>query len=173
MGKHTSVHRQADVENKKRRGPPPSVRIGHIRKWLQHHYGHTLPNDTAGRDAAFVMCSHLANGPDAPKRIRNWLSLNTPWMMLPEREAMLASAIGHPYRWNADKLAHTLGGVTDAVRERFGLWTIGAVDVNGRPAAGSATGSANWPAVGRVVPSRDPNTRPTVRQGPSRGWRSG
>jgi hypothetical protein len=130
MGKQRSVARQGDRVDKKHKGPPPSLRIAHIRKWLQVRYGHVLPNNDAGRDAAFVMCCHLANGADAPKRIRNWLSLATPWMMLPEREKLLANAVVHPYRWSADKIAHKLGGVTDADRHRYGLWTLGAVDVS-------------------------------------------
>jgi hypothetical protein len=112
-----------------RQGPPPSVRVADIRRWLHHLYGFTLPNNDAGRDAAFVMCCHLARCPDAPKRIRNWLSLLAPWMPPSEREALLARVIARPFRWSADVLAHVLGGVTDDDRQRFSLGTIGAVDV--------------------------------------------
>lgn len=65
------------------------------------------------------MCCHLIRCPDAVTKMRSWFSFNTPWMETPERDAVMASAIRQPYDWEADTLAHKLGGVTDAVRIRF------------------------------------------------------
>jgi hypothetical protein len=125
--KPKSTKPQAGVENKE--GPPPIVRVRQIQKWFQVRYGFTLPNDAIGRSHAFVMCCHLIRCPDAVNKMRNWFSLNTPWMKLPERDAMMAAAIREPYDWSADTLAHKIGGVTDADRTLHGLWTIGSIDV--------------------------------------------
>jgi hypothetical protein len=127
MDKRRAVDGQREnVENKK--GPPPHIRVRQIQRWFQVCYGNTLPNNAEGRELAFVMCCHLARCLDAPTRIRNWLSLDTPWMKLPERNALLASVIRQPYDWSADTLAQKWG-ITDAIRNKFGLWTIGAIDV--------------------------------------------
>src|ERR1700719_4094795 len=67
----------------KRKRPPISfavLRIADLRRLYADRYGRMLPDDDAGRDAAFVMACHLAKRPDAERRIANWLELQAPWM---------------------------------------------------------------------------------------------
>lgn len=106
------------------------LRVAEIDRWFAHRYGGTsyvLPDDDAGRDDAFVMVTHLAQCPIAPKRIReSWLKRATPWMSAEERERLLARKT---LKFSADKLAWRLG-VTYALRKDLDLRSIGACDVS-------------------------------------------
>lgn len=87
-----------------------------------------MPDDDAGRDFAFITCCHIANRPDAAKHMRLWLGLWTPWLQPDDRDDLIARALWQPLRFTADRLGRELG-CTDAVRTRYQLWTIGAIDV--------------------------------------------
>jgi hypothetical protein len=106
----------------------PTLRSAELRRLFQHRYGHTLPDDDAGRDDAFVMAHHLAHGQDAERRIGLWLGLWTPWMGSTEANQLITRVITKPLRWRADKLGIRIN-LTETERQRLAITTIGSVEV--------------------------------------------
>jgi hypothetical protein len=104
-------------------------RIKELTRLFLVRFGPTLPNDDAGRKAAFVMLCHLAQRPDALHRMRAWLDLWCRWMSAADAQKLMARVIAKPCRFVADTLAKRFN-VTDAERSRMGFTTIGAVDLS-------------------------------------------
>jgi hypothetical protein len=99
-----------------------------LTKIFRDRYGHTLPDDDAGRDDALLMLGILAWRPNAGKLMRNFLEVSAPWLRRAEAEAMIADALSHPPMFaSADVIAHRLG-LSFADRQRLGVTTIGAID---------------------------------------------
>jgi hypothetical protein len=105
------------------------LRVAELRRLFIARYGHVLPDDDAGRDDALIMAHHLANRPDAERRIGSWLTLWAPWMASSESAALTAKVLAKPLRWRADKLAIRLH-LTEAERHRLRITTIGACDLD-------------------------------------------
>jgi hypothetical protein len=105
------------------------LRIAELRRLYRARYGHTLPDDDAGRDDALIMAYHLAKRPDADRNIPVWLGLWAPWMCETEVAKVTTKVLAKPLRWRADKLAIRLN-LNEAERQRLRITTIGAVDVD-------------------------------------------
>jgi hypothetical protein len=104
------------------------LRISELRRLFTARYGHTLPDDDAGREDVLIMANHLARRPgDAQRNIRNWLGLYAPWMPASEVETLISMVVARPFKWRADKLGAKLN-FTEAERRRLRICTIGAVD---------------------------------------------
>lgn len=105
------------------------MRINELNRLFTARYGHTLPDDDAGRDDIVVMAHHLARCPgEFSRRIRNWIELRAPWMTSDMVVEIVRFVIANPIKWRADTLAQRLG-LTEAERRRLGIRTIGAIDM--------------------------------------------
>jgi hypothetical protein len=92
-------------------------------------HGHVLPDDDSGRDDAFLMLNHLANHPEADRRIPAFLSLWCPWMGAEESSATTRKVLTRPRRWTADKMAARLH-LFEHDRKRMKIKSIGAIDLS-------------------------------------------
>jgi hypothetical protein len=128
-GRHAEIARRYDTKAKREPFSLAAKRISELKRLFAARYRGHLPDDAAGRIAAFVMAHHLAYGPDAGRRIPLWLGLKAPWMSEAEVADLTAKVVAKPLRWRADKLAKRLN-LCDAERRRLGITTIGAVDVD-------------------------------------------
>lgn len=107
-----------------------SLRVRDLNRLFSARYGHTLPDDDAGRDDAMVMAHHLACLSGNPaERVTNWLELRCPWFTIGETKALIAEVLTHPIRWRADKLAWRMR-LTAADRSTLRITTIGAIDAS-------------------------------------------
>lgn len=115
----------------RRRSPMQLVtlRLHDLAKLFRGRYGHTLPDDDAGRDDLMVAVNHLACLPHPQKPIDNWIELWAPWLTVKERRTIVGDALASPQRWKADALAWRLR-LTAADRQTLGITTIGAIDEN-------------------------------------------
>ena len=127
--------RHAEIKRRYARKPkiaPTSlatIRVNELTKLFRARHGYQLPNTTAGRDHAAIMCSHLAECAQSPaRRIDNWLSLWCPWLTVGEAAAIRAECIDSPKRWKAKTLGFRLR-LTDTDRTTLGIRTIAAVDI--------------------------------------------
>ncbi|MBR1156585.1 hypothetical protein [Bradyrhizobium sp. JYMT SZCCT0428] len=128
-GRHTEIARRYGDKRKREPFSIAAKRVSELTRLFAARYRGALPDDDAGRDDAFVMVHHLACRPDAERRIPLWLGLHAPWMAVGEIRDLTATAIAKPFRWKADKLAKRLN-LIEADRQRLGITTIGAVDVD-------------------------------------------
>ncbi|MCW2200440.1 hypothetical protein M2227_002530 [Bradyrhizobium elkanii] len=128
-GRHNEIARRHSNRRGERQFSFATKRIAELKRLFAARYGSQLPDDDAGRDDAFVMANHLAHGPDAGRRISLWLGLAAPWMPSDEAEALIARVLRKPLRWRADTMAKRLN-LMAAERQRLGITTIGAVDVD-------------------------------------------
>jgi hypothetical protein len=103
-------------------------RIAELRRLFLHRYGHTLPDDDAGRDDAFIIANHMAWRPDADRRIPGWLSLWCPWMSTSDVADLTHRVLDKPSWWGPDALAKLLH-LKEAERSRHKIRTIGAIDL--------------------------------------------
>jgi len=127
--RHAEVARR--YKAKQANQPPVSMaalRVAELRRLFRDRYGRTLPDDDAGRDDVVVMAHHLARRHAEPRRIRNWIELNAPWMAADEAGEIVRRVVANPIRWRADKLAARLQ-LTEADRRRLRIRTIGAIDM--------------------------------------------
>lgn len=106
-----------------------TLRLNDLAKLFHGRYGHTLPDDDAGRDDLIVAVNHLACLPHPQKPIEHWIEIWAPWLTVKERKAIVADALVCPTRWKADALAWRLR-LTAADRAALGITTIGAIDEN-------------------------------------------
>jgi hypothetical protein len=106
-----------------------TLRLNDLAKLFRGRYGHTLPDDDAGRDDLFIAVNHLACLPHPQKPIEHWIEIWAPWITVKERNAIVADALLCPTRWKADALAWRLR-LTAADRASLGITTIGAIDEN-------------------------------------------
>jgi hypothetical protein len=103
-------------------------RIAEVRRLILHRYGHTLPDDDAGREDAFIMVNLMAWRPDADRRIPGWLSLWCPWMSTSDVADLTHRVLDKPSWWGPDALAKLLH-LKEAERARHKIRTIGAIDL--------------------------------------------
>ncbi len=100
-------------------------RIVDLHRLYRARYGYVLPDNAAGRRAVKVIAHHIKD----TDGIRKWTALWAPWMTAAEIDATLREVVAFPEKWKASPLAMLLG-VFDAERQRLGLRTIGAADVD-------------------------------------------
>ena len=56
------------------------LRLGDLQKVLRNHYGHTLPDDDAGREDLFELLLIASLGPEGERKMANAIEVNAPWM---------------------------------------------------------------------------------------------
>ena len=127
---HTEIARRYKAKQaQKPRVSITSLRINELNRLFTARYGHTLPDDDAGRDDIIVMAHHLARCPgEVGRRIRNWIELHAPWMTSDMAAEIIRFVISNPIKWRADTLAHRVR-LTETERRRLGIRTIGAIDM--------------------------------------------
>lgn len=57
-----------------------SLRLGDLQKILRSRYGHTLPDDDAGREDLFELLLPISLGPEGGRRMKNAIEVWAPWM---------------------------------------------------------------------------------------------
>jgi hypothetical protein len=105
------------------------VRLRELERLFQRRYGHTLPNDDAGRDDLILAAHHIAQlGGEIVKRIVCWASLWARWMPRAEAEALAEKVAVAPCKYKATTLGWRLR-LTDNERTGLRITTIRAFDV--------------------------------------------
>jgi hypothetical protein len=108
------------------------LRLGEIKRYLGDRYGHTLPDDDAGRDDLFelLLCTSLR--PDSASRVmRNVIEIYAPWMTEQEAEGFIQQVERIPPKLRRRK-AEYLGqrfNLTNGQRERLAIRTIRPCDL--------------------------------------------
>jgi hypothetical protein len=100
-------------------------RIVELHRLYRARYGYVLPDNAAGRRAVTVIAHHIKD----TEAIRKWTDLWAPWMSAAETDATVREVVAFPAKWKGQPLAMLLG-VFDAERQRLGLRTVGAADVD-------------------------------------------
>jgi len=120
-------------------------RVTEIEMVLLDNYGSELPDDDAGFDDLRIVLFHMAKSKKHNERtMRSWITERAPWT-LDDADELIRNALENEAKPpRADRLARMLG-VTDAVRTRLGLTTIGAVDVTKRQR--TARRKRRWPTM--------------------------
>jgi hypothetical protein len=136
-GKHAEVEgRYAWARRQARKQTPPDRlmvinRAREVRAVLEARYGETLPDDDAARAGLALLLSYVAqlNPGNAGPTVAAEARLLAPWMPHAERRAFVDGVIGEPpHKLKADAIAERLG-VTNELRTRLGLTTIGCCDL--------------------------------------------
>jgi hypothetical protein len=119
----------------KRGRPDPEVlrrlRLGDLKTLLRSRYGHTLPDDDAGREDLHDLLLPVSCGPDAKARMLNIVETWAPWMEYAEL-AELINAINNTPIKQRRLSGRQLGqrqNITNAQREQLKLWTISPSDM--------------------------------------------
>jgi len=107
------------------------LRLRDMRNYLRCRYGHTLPDDDAGREDLHELLYPISVGPNAaikmPKAIEVW----APWMNTKEA-AELIDDINRMSIWLRKPSARELGKrlrVTNQMRQQWRLWTVAPYDM--------------------------------------------
>ena len=135
--KHAEVGRRyawAEHEARKRHCSPNMLmainRAREIRRWFDHRYGDSLPDDKAGRVGVALLFNYIVqvNRSDpigaAAREARAWAS----WLSDAGARRMAELAIKYPIKLKADTIAERLG-VTNELRVALRFTTIGACDL--------------------------------------------
>jgi hypothetical protein len=114
----------------KRTRPMAAIRIAELTRWLDHVYGDGRPigiEDSRAEAIARIFVHHFVTLKDGNRRAAAWLGDYCPWMSTRDREYLITQANHCPLKWTADKLAWKIG-LTDAVRAKLKITTVGAID---------------------------------------------
>jgi hypothetical protein len=65
------------------------LRLGDVQKVLRSRYGHTLPDDDAGREDLHEMLLPISLGDGADRKMHHAIDLWAPWMDADERLALI------------------------------------------------------------------------------------
>jgi hypothetical protein len=127
-------HSEIARRYKRRRKAPArtvsTVRIQELTRLFRARHGYQLPDSALGRDHAAIMCHHLAEAADDPrKRINDWLGLWCPWLTIGEAKAMRDECLTQPQRWKAKRLGFRLR-LVDMDRQALGIRTIAPCDIS-------------------------------------------
>lgn len=107
------------------------VRLGHVRKLLQHRYGPTLPDDDAGREDMRILL-HVKAGCYRPERrmqaLISEIEILAPWLN-GEAGKVAAEIAAKPLNLKSDTIGRMLN-LDWHTRDKLRLWQIGAVDLD-------------------------------------------
>lgn len=108
-----------------------AIRIAQLMRWMQDQYGAGVELEPCERSERVIriFAHHFMCLPDGARRVTAWFDRYCPWLSLRDREYLISEATYCPLKWTADKLAWKLK-VTDEMRTRLKLTTIGAMDCN-------------------------------------------
>jgi hypothetical protein len=89
-------------------------RINELERYLDHRYGHFVPDDDAGREDLVILANHVAQNRHDPRAkilgfIRRW----APWMVATEAKALANKVLEKPRKYKAE----TLGRLVRLTRE--------------------------------------------------------
>jgi hypothetical protein len=89
-------------------------RINELERYLDHRYGHFVPDDDAGRGDLMILANHVGQNRRDPRAkilgcIRRW----APWMEATEAEALADKVLKKPRKYKAK----TLGGLLRLTNE--------------------------------------------------------
>src|SRR5262245_50159967 len=114
-----------------RQVPLATIRCKQLDQYFTDRYGPVLPDDDAGRDDVMIMLHHIAflQAADRQWRMEDWIDRRAPWLIGKERAEFIAKVFRKPIKYGADTLAQRIG-LTYARRQRLGITTIGAIDVD-------------------------------------------
>jgi hypothetical protein len=120
---------EAKLRQHRRKRPGIAVlRASEVNKILTGRYGRQFPDDDAGRDDLFIWLLARSHRGDGEPELRPFIRTKTPWMGESETAALLDRIYAAPTKLRADTWGRWLG-LSDAVRTRLGITTIGAMDV--------------------------------------------
>jgi hypothetical protein len=108
------------------------LRVGNLRKLLRDRYGHTLPDDDAGRADLRELLLPISLAPHSAIKMPKVIEVWAPWMPAAEGADLIDEINQMPPR-SRKPTARLLGkrlNVTNAQRERLKLWTIAACDMS-------------------------------------------
>lgn len=107
------------------------LRLGDLQKVLRNHYGHTLPDDDAGREDLFELLLIASLGPEGERKMANAIEVSAPWMGADEA-SQLTDQINRIPTYLRKRTARELGNrlrVTNHEREILKLKTIKPFDI--------------------------------------------
>jgi hypothetical protein len=108
------------------------LRLGDLRKLLRSRYGHTLPDDDAGREDLHELLLPISLGPEvATLKMANAVEVWAPWMGHEEAAQLIDQIMRTPIRERMPK-SRKLGErlrATNHERELWKLWTIAPCDM--------------------------------------------
>ena len=111
--------------------PLRRLRYGAMIKLFRHRWGHALPEDDAGHGDLWPLILNVSLAAAEPlKKMAHVIELWAPWMT-PEQAADLIRHVGGLDRYQRIQTAAELGrhmGVTNAVRQKLGLWPFKPID---------------------------------------------
>ena len=107
------------------------LRLRDMRNYLRCRYGHTLPDDDAGREDLRELLYTISVGPNPAIKMPKAIELWAPWMS-PAEAGELIDAINLMPIWLRKPSARELGKrlrVTNQMRQLWRLWTIAPYDM--------------------------------------------
>jgi hypothetical protein len=107
------------------------LRLRDIRNYLRGRYGHTLPDDDAGREDLRELLYPISVGPNAAIKMPKAIEIWAPWMN-PAEVGELIDQINQMPIWLRKPKGRELGKrlrVTNQMRQQWGLWTIKPCDL--------------------------------------------
>jgi hypothetical protein len=107
------------------------LRFGDLRKLLRSRYGHTLPDDDAGREDLHELLLPVSLGPQAARRMLNVIELHAPWMSRDKAGQLVDQIMRTPshLRRPSNRQVGRRLRVTNQERELWRLWTIHPCDM--------------------------------------------
>jgi hypothetical protein len=107
------------------------LRLRDMRNYLRCRYGHTLPDDDAGREDLRKLLYPISVGPNAAIKMPKAIEIWAPWMNTKEAAELIDDINLMPI-WLRKPNRRELGerlGVTNQQRQQFRLWTIAPCDL--------------------------------------------
>ena len=108
------------------------LRLGDLKKILRSRYGHTLPDDDAGRDDLELLLDLVSFVPDARYRMKNVIETWAPWMETEESYALVEAVLRKP-EYLRKPSAADLGvklNLTWGERQHLAIRTIAPADLS-------------------------------------------
>jgi hypothetical protein len=108
------------------------LRLRDMRNYLRCRYGHTLPDDDAGREDLRELLYPISVGPNAAIKMPKAIELWAPWMNTKEAAELIDDINLMPI-WLRKPSARELGKrlrVTNQMRQQWRLWTIKPCDLD-------------------------------------------
>lgn len=112
-----------------------NIRLREIEDACRILYGPGLPNTPKGRGVLEVAFHTIAGfGGGVVTHCVSWARMWARWLPAGEAKAIAARVAANPMKFTADTVAWRIG-LTDAIRTRLDIRTIGAIDMNKRQRA--------------------------------------
>jgi hypothetical protein len=108
------------------------LRLRDMRNYLRCRYGHTLPDDDAGREDLRELLYPISVGPNAAIKMPKAIEIWAPWMNT-KHATELIDGINRMPIWLRKPSARELGKrlrVTNQMRQQWRLWTIAPYDMS-------------------------------------------